>query len=91
MNTESLLYVLAWILRAYSYMLVVYVLLSWVILEEHYPPIVRWLQSMVEPILNQIRKVIPPIGGIDVSALAALLIVEMIRSLICGNSCTIIL
>ena len=91
MNTGSLLYVLAWMLRAYSYMLVVYVLLSWVMHEEHYPPIVRWLQSMVEPVLTQIRKVIPPIGGIDVSAIAAVLIVEMIRSLVCGGSCTIIL
>ena len=91
MNTGSLFYVLAWMLRAYSYMLVVYVLLSWVMHEEHYPPIVRWLQSMVEPVLAQIRKVVPPIGGIDVSAIAAVLIVEMIRSLVCGGSCTIIL
>ena len=80
MNTGSLLYVLAWMLRAYSYMLVVYVLLSWVMHEEHYPPIVRWLQSMVEPVLTRIRRVIPPIGGIDVSVIAALLIIEMIRS-----------
>ena len=80
MDTGSLLYVLAWMLRAYSYMLVVYVLLSWVMHEEHYPPIVRWLQSMVEPVLTQIRKVIPPIGGIDISAIAAVLIVEMTRS-----------
>ena len=82
MNTGSLLYVLAWMLRAYSYMLVVYVLLSLVMHEEHYPPIVRWLQSMVEPVLTQIRKVIPPIGGIDVSAIAAVLIVEMIHSFV---------
>ena len=82
MDTGSLLYVLAWMLRAYSYMLVVYVLLSWVMHEEHYPPIVRWLQSIVEPVLFQIRKVIPPIGGIDVSVIAALLIIEMIRSLL---------
>ena len=91
MNTGSLLYVLAWMLRAYSYMLVVYVLLWWIMHEEHYPPIVRWLQSMVGPVLTQIRKVIPPIGGIDVSAIAAVLIVEIIRSLVCGGSCTIIL
>ena len=57
-----------------------YVLLSWVMHEEHYPPIVRWLQSMVEPVLTRIRRVIPPNGGIDVSVIAALLIIEMIRS-----------
>ena len=80
MDTGSLLYVLAWMLRAYSYMLVIYVLLSWVMHEEHYPPIVRWLQSMVEPVLSQIRRVIPPIAGIDLSVIAALLLIHMIRS-----------
>lgn len=80
MDTGSLLFVLAWMLRAYSYMLLVYVLLSWVMHEEHYPPIVRWLQSIVEPVLFQIRKVIPPIGGFDISAIVALLIVEIIHT-----------
>ena len=86
MDNETLLNVLAWMIRAYSYMLVVYVLLSLVMHEEHYPPIVRWLQSMVEPVLTQIRKVIPPIGGIDVSGLAAWLIVEMIHSIVDPSS-----
>ena len=69
-------------LRLYSLMLVVYALLSWVMHEEHYPPAVRWLKSMVEPVLSQIRRVIPPIAGIDLSVIAALLIIEMIRSLL---------
>ena len=76
----TLLQVLAAMLRLYSLMLVVYALLSWVMDEEHYPPAVRWLQSMVEPVLSQIRRVIPPIAGIDLSVIAALLIIEMIRS-----------
>ena len=78
----TLLQVLAAMLRLYSLMLVVYALLSWVMHEEHYPPSVRWLQSMVEPVLSQIRRVIPPIAGIDFSVIAALLIIEMIRSLL---------
>ena len=78
----TLLQVLAAMLRLYSLMLVVYALLSWVMHEEHYPPGVRWLQSMVEPVLSQIRRVIPPIAGIDLSVIAALLLIEMIRSLL---------
>ena len=78
----SLIFVLDGMLLAYSYLLFVYVLLSWVMHEEHYPPILRWLQSMVEPVLSQIRRVIPPIAGIDLSVIAALLIIEMIRSLL---------
>ena len=76
----TLLQVIAAMLRLYSLMLVVYALLSWIIREEHYPPAVRWLESMVEPVLSQIRRVIPPIAGIDFSVIAALLIIEMIRS-----------
>ena len=79
---ETILQVLAAMLRLYSLMLVVYALISWVIHEEHYPPAVRWLQSMVEPVLSQIRRVIPPLAGIDLSVIAALLIIEMIRSLL---------
>ena len=78
----TILQVLAAMLRLYSLMLVVYALLSWVMHEEHYPPAVRWLLSMVEPVLSQIRRVIPPIAGIDLSVIAALLIIEMIRSLL---------
>ena len=78
----SLIFVLDGMLLAYSYVLFVYVLLSWVMHEEHYPPILRWLQSMVEPVLSQIRRVIPPIFGIDLSWIAALLLIEMIRSLL---------
>ena len=80
--SESIILVLAAMLRLYSLMLVVYALLSWIMHEHHYPPAIRWLQSMVEPFLTPIRKIIPPIGGIDVSVLAALLIIEMIRSFI---------
>ena len=80
--SETLLQVLATMLRLYSLMLVVYALLSWVMHEEHYPPAVRWLKSMVEPVLSQIKRVIPPIAGIDLSVIAALLIIEMIRSLL---------
>ena len=72
--------VLAAMLRLYSWRLVVYTLLSWVMHEEHYPPAIRWLQSMVEPVLSQIRRAVPPIAGIDLSVIAALLIIEMIRS-----------
>lgn len=80
--SSSIIQMLAALLRLYSLMLVVYALISWIMHEHHYPPAVRWLQSMVEPILNPIRRFLPPIGGIDISVIAALLIIEMIRSFI---------
>ncbi len=80
--SESIIQMLAALLRLYSLMMVVYALISWIMHEHNYPPAVRWLQSMVDPVLNPLRKVIPPIGGIDFSVIAALLIIEMILSCI---------
>ena len=76
----SLLQVIATMLRLYSLMLVVYALLTWVMNENYLPPQVRWLKTMVDPVLVPLRKVIPPIGGVDLSVMAALLIIEMLRS-----------
>ena len=71
--------VLASMLRLFSLMLVIYVLLSWVITDSSHP-VFRFLQSMVEPVLNPIRKVLPPMGGFDISIVAALMGIEILRS-----------
>ena len=75
----SLVQVLASMLRLFSLMLVIYALLSWVIADSRHP-VFRFLQSMVEPVLNPIRKVLPPMGGFDISIVAALMGIEILRS-----------
>ena len=75
----SLVQVLASMLRLFSLMLVIYALLSWVITDSSHP-VFRFLQSMVEPVLNPIRKVLPPMGGFDISIVAALMGIEILRS-----------
>ena len=75
----SLVQVLASMLRLFSLMLVIYALLSWVITDPRHP-VFRFLPSMVEPVLNPIRKVLPPMGGFDISIVAALMGIEILRS-----------
>ena len=75
----SLVQVLASMLRLFSLMLVIYALLSWVITDPRHS-VFRFLQSMVEPVLNPIRKVLPPMGGFDISIVAALMGIEILRS-----------
>ena len=75
----SLVQVLASMLRLFSLMLVIYALLSWVIKDPRHQ-VFRFLQSMVEPVLNPIRKVLPPMGGFDISIVAALMGIEILRS-----------
>ncbi|WP_027016899.1 YggT family protein [Comamonas composti] len=50
--------------------LLIYVILSWV---QPYSPIYGVLQRLSDPLLRPIRKVVPLIGGIDLSALVALI------------------
>ncbi len=78
---DSLILVLASMLRLFSLMLVIYALLSWII-RDGYHPVFRFLQSMVEPVLAPIRKVLPPIGGFDISVVAALIGIEVIRQIL---------
>ena len=78
---DSLILVLASMLRLFSLMLVIYALLSWIIHDGHHP-VSRFLQSMVEPVLAPIRKVLPPIGGFDISVVAAMIGIEVIRQIL---------
>jgi YggT family protein len=76
---DSLIQVISSMLRLFSLMVVTYAMLSWIIADPRHP-VYRFLQGMVEPILNPIRKIIPPIAGFDISIIAVLMGIEMLRS-----------
>lgn len=40
------------------------------------------LDSIVNPMLNPIRKVIPPIGGLDLSAIVLVMLIQVVEWLI---------
>jgi YggT family protein len=47
-----------------------------------YHPIRRTLDSIVEPMLAPIRRVVPPIGMIDFSPLILLILIQLISNLL---------
>jgi YggT family protein len=55
-------------LQFYTFALFLYVLLSW-IAPGTYSPAAALLNSLCEPLLRPIRRIIPPFGGMDLSAL----------------------
>ncbi len=59
----------------YSISLLVYVILSWVA-QASYSPIAMLLGQVVGPILRPVRRVLPPIGGFDLSPLVVLLLIQ---------------
>jgi YggT family protein len=56
------------VLHFYFFVLLLYVLLSWVA-PNTYSPGAALVSSLCEPLLRPIRRIIPPLGGMDLSAL----------------------
>lgn len=56
-------------------------ILSWVNPHPSHP-VVRFLDRVTEPILRPLRRIIPPIGGLDLSPLVALFLIEIVKNLL---------
>ena len=78
----SLLQVLAQTLQIYSLVLIVRVLLSWFPNLDWSNPVLSSVSAITDPYLNAFRGLIPPLGGIDLSALLAYLALNLLQSLV---------
>jgi YggT family protein len=80
---SQLVDVLARTLMIYSVFLLIRVLLSWFPnLDWGGNPILSGLSSITDPYLNLFRGLIPPLGGIDLSAFVAFLALNLVQSLL---------
>jgi YggT family protein len=78
--------VVAKILNLYVLVLLVYALVSWV-------PSIRgkwteYVAMLVEPVLSPLRRIIPPIGGLDISFLVVILVIQFVVRLAQTTACT---
>ena|SRR4030067_2730006 len=65
-------------LSIYFWMILGRAIISWVN-PDPYNPIVRFLYQATEPVLYRLRRIIPNTGGLDLSPLAAILIIMFVR------------
>lgn len=75
------------LLQLYSYVLLARALISWIPNLDPYHPAVQFLHSITEPVLEPIRKLVPPLGGmIDISIIVAffgiIVLEQLLRSLV---------
>ncbi len=72
----SLWEVVFWIFRIYLLLMLVYAVVSWI------PSIRgRWTEyvaMLVEPVLAPVRRVIPPLGGLDLSFIVVILVLQLV-------------
>jgi YggT family protein len=73
------------VLRAYVAVLLLYALVSWI------PSLRgRWtdfVAMLVEPVLQPMRRVIPPLGGLDLSFLILIVLVQWLSGWIMPPTC----
>jgi YggT family protein len=77
------------LIEIYTYVVVAAVIVSWLIafgvLNTYNPfarSIVTFLDAATEPVFRQVRRVIPPIGGLDISPLIVLIALQFLSYLI---------
>jgi YggT family protein len=68
---------LIYVVNIYTILLFVYAVISWV------PDLRRgrwvyYLASVIEPVLTPIRRIIPPLGGLDIAFLVLLLVLQLV-------------
>jgi YggT family protein len=63
-------------------LIIVRVVLTWIPSVDSGHPVIRTIIRITDPILLPIRRVVPPLGGIDVTPIAALLLIEIVRTLL---------
>jgi YggT family protein len=68
---------LALTLSLYLICIFAYVILSW-FAQARYSPVAALLADIVNPVMRPVRRIVPPIGGLDLSPLLVLLLIQAI-------------
>ncbi|MFC1477465.1 YggT family protein [candidate division KSB1 bacterium] len=72
------------IIDLYVYILIARVILSWINVDR-YNQIVRFIYKVTDPVVEPVRRVIPPVAGIDFSPMIVIFVIYFLRSLLFGN------
>jgi len=75
---HAVAYVIEILLNIYMWIVIARALISWVN-PDPYNPVVNFLYRATEPVLSRVRRIIPDLGGIDLSPLIVLLIIYFLK------------
>jgi YggT family protein len=76
---NAVAYILKIVLNIYMWIIVGRALISWVN-PDPYNPIVKFLYRATEPLLYRVRRVLPVMGGLDLSPLVVLLAIMFLQN-----------
>lgn len=86
-------WILDWALRLLSYAIIASAILSWLVAfdiinlrNRAVYKIAVFLEALVRPVLYPLQRMIPPLGGMDITPIIALLLISLMRSLLLPNA-----
>lgn len=81
---NAVAYVIDIALTIYTYIIIAGAIISWVN-PDPYNPIVSFLRRATEPLLNRVRRLMPAMGGVDLSPLVVLLAILFLQKFIVSS------
>jgi YggT family protein len=70
------------LLTILGWAILIRVLVSWIPNLDRSNPAVQLLAQITDPVLEPARRIIPPIGGIDISPIVVLLLLRLLQQLL---------
>lgn len=81
---NSIIQLLVAAIGIYSYILLGRIILSWIPNIDRANPIVQFLYQVTEPVLDPVRRNIPPLGMIDLSPIIVFIGLRILQSILMG-------
>lgn len=90
-GTPNPLIVLAWsitgilalLVRIYFFAILAMIIFSWIAPQSHHPALAL-LYQLVEPVMSPLRRVLPPMGGLDLSPILAFIAINVLEIVLRG-------
>lgn len=76
---------ISWLSFILTGAIIIRILFSWFAMGNAGGPVIRLLDDITEPVLGPLRRVIPPLGMIDISPLIAIFLIQGITNLVLGQ------
>ena len=81
---SAVAYVINTLLTIYMWIIIIRALISWVN-PDPYNPIVNFLYRATEPLLFRVRRIIPNMGGIDLSPMIVILVIFFLQRFVVNS------
>jgi len=84
---EMLILAVGYLVQFLAFAIFARAIVSWFPIDRN-GPIVQFLNAVTDPVLEPLRKVIPPIGMIDITPMVAMLLLFFVASALLNSAAT---